>query len=196
MIYVEDGTIKVGGVVLPGLVKSIQITETAKIDEQEVEGSAVKPKQAVGYEDAVVKVELIVDDTETATKYQRLAALRSVFRTSGQSVPKPIDIVNSLTAAHGIDRVLFKSLDNKEESKKGYLVVTLEFLQYVSQTVKTTKATSTASYSGGSSSRSRSSGNSSSGSSSSSSSSSGSGLSSSYKDYVNNKRGKSPITDR
>ena len=116
-----------------------------------------------------------------------------MFRTSGQSVPKPIDIVNSLTAAHGIDRVLFKSLDNKEESKKGYLVVTLEFLQYVSQTVKTTKARS----SGGSSSRSSSSGGGSSGSSSSSSSSSsGSGLSASYKDYVNNKRGKSPITDR
>lgn len=40
MIYVEDQTIKLNGVVLPGLVKSIEVTESAKVDEQEVEGSA------------------------------------------------------------------------------------------------------------------------------------------------------------
>ena len=36
MIYVEDQTIKLNGVVLPGLVKSIEVTESAKVDEQEV----------------------------------------------------------------------------------------------------------------------------------------------------------------
>jgi len=48
MIYVEDQIVKVNGVVLPGLVKSIEVKETAKIDEQDVKGSAVKPKQATG----------------------------------------------------------------------------------------------------------------------------------------------------
>ena len=43
MIYIEDELIKLNGVVLPGLVKSIEVTETAKVDEQEVEGSATKP---------------------------------------------------------------------------------------------------------------------------------------------------------
>lgn len=71
MIYVEDQTIKLNGVVLPGLVKSIEVTESAKVDEQEVEGSATKPKQATGYEDAKVNIELIIDDTQSATKYQR-----------------------------------------------------------------------------------------------------------------------------
>ena len=66
MIYVEDQTIKLNGVVLPGLVKSIEVTESAKVDEQEVEGSATKPKQATGYEDAKVNIELIIDDTPEA----------------------------------------------------------------------------------------------------------------------------------
>ena len=48
MIFIEDERIKLNGVVLPGLVKSIEVTETAKVDEQEVEGSATKPKQATG----------------------------------------------------------------------------------------------------------------------------------------------------
>ena len=76
MIYVEDERIKLNGVVLPGLVKSIEVTETAKVDEQEVEGSAVKPKQATGYEDAKVNIELIIDDTQTQTRYERYAGLR------------------------------------------------------------------------------------------------------------------------
>ena len=75
MIFVEDGTIKLNGVVLPGLVKSIEVKESAQIDEQEVEGSSTKPKQATGYEDAKVNIELVVDDTETQTKYQRLETL-------------------------------------------------------------------------------------------------------------------------
>ena len=67
MIYIEDQIIKLGGVVLPGLVKSIEVTETAKVDEQEVEGSTARPKQATGYEDAKITIELIIDDTEIQT---------------------------------------------------------------------------------------------------------------------------------
>ena len=89
MIYVEDELIKLNGVVLPGLVKSIEVIETAKVDEQEVEGSATKPKQATGYEDAKVNIELIIDDTPSQTKYQRYATLRAIFRSPGQSVPQP-----------------------------------------------------------------------------------------------------------
>ena len=116
MIYVEDQLVKVSGVVLPGLVKSIEVKESAKIDEQEVEGSATKPKQAVGYEDAKVNIELVVDDTPTQTKYQRLETLRAVFRKPGQAVPQPIPIVSEDTAKHGIDKVLFKGLTHKAES--------------------------------------------------------------------------------
>ena len=102
MIYVEDQLVKVNGVVLPGLVKSIEVKESAKIDEQEVEGSATKPKQATGYEDAKITVELILDDTQTRTKYQALETVRAIFRKPGQTVPQPIPIVSEDTAKHGM----------------------------------------------------------------------------------------------
>ena len=101
MIYVEDELIKLNGVVLPGLVKSIEVIETAKVDEQEVEGSATKPKQATGYEDAKVNIELIIDDTPSQTKYQRYATLRAIFRSPGQSVPQPIPIISEDTGYAG-----------------------------------------------------------------------------------------------
>lgn len=150
MIFVEDQTIKLNGVVLPGLVKSIEVKESAQIDEQEVEGSSTKPKQATGYEDAKINIELIVDDTETQTKYQRLETLRTVFRKSGQSAPQPIPIICEDTAAHGIEKVLFKSLNHKQENKKSYFSVTLELWEYIPQTIQATKSSSPSSDNGSS----------------------------------------------
>lgn len=180
MIYTEDQLVKVNGVVLPGLVKSIEVKESAKIDEQEVEGSATKPKQATGYEDAKVNIELILDDTPTATKYQRLETVRALFRTPGQSVPQPIPIVSDDTAKHGIDKVLFKGITHKSEVKKDQLTVSLEFWEYVPQTIQTTSSSS---------------GSSSGGSSGGKTANQQTTLSSDYQKYLQANRGKSPAVD-
>lgn len=180
MIYTEDQLVKVNGVVLPGLVKSIEVKESAKIDEQEVEGSATKPKQATGYEDTKVNIELILDDTPTATKYQRLETVRALFRTPGQSVPQPIPIVSEDTAKHGIDKVLFKGITHKSEVKKDQLTVSLEFWEYVPQTIQTTSSSS---------------GSSSGGSSGGKTVNQQTTLSSDYQKYLQANRGKSPAVD-
>lgn len=180
MIYTDDQLVKVNGVVLPGLVKSIEVKESAKIDEQEVEGSATKPKQATGYEDAKVNIELILDDTPTATKYQRLETVRALFRTPGQSVPQPIPIVSEDTAKHGIDKVLFKGITHKSEVKKDQLTVSLEFWEYVPQTIQTTSSSS---------------GSSSGGSSGGKTANQQTTLSSDYQKYLQANRGKSPAVD-
>lgn len=180
MIYTEDQLVKVNGVVLPGLVKSIEVKESAKIDEQEVEGSATKPKQATGYEDAKVNIELILDDTPTATKYQRLETVRALFRTPGQSVPQPIPIVSEDTAKHGIDKVLFKGITHKSEVKKDQLTVSLEFWEYVPQIIQTTSSSS---------------GSSSGGSSGGKTVNQQTTLSSDYQKYLQANRGKSPAVD-
>ena len=179
MIYVEDQLVKVNGVVLPGLVKSIEVKESAKIDEQEVEGSATKPKQATGYEDAKITVELILDDTPTRTKYQALETVRAIFRKPGQTVPQPIPIVSEDTAKHGIDKVLFKGFSHKVEAKKDQFTASLEFWEYIPQTIKASKASS----SGG-----KASGSSGGGTTSS-------GLSEEYKSYLATDRGVSPASD-
>lgn len=180
MIYTEDQLVKVNGVVLPGLVKSIEVKESAKIDEQEVEGSATKPKQATGYEDAKVNIELILDDTPTATKYQRLETVRALFRTPGRSVPQPIPIVSEDTAKHGIDKVLFKGITHKSEVKKDQLTVSLEFWEYVPQTIQATSSSS---------------GSSSGGSSGGKTANQQTTLSSDYQKYLQANRGKSPAVD-
>lgn len=179
MIFRPDEHIKLGGVILPGLVKSIEVTEASKIDEQEVEGSAVKPKQAVGYEDAKINIELILDDTPTRTKLEQLAVIRAIFRAGGQSVPRPIPIVCEAAMVHGVDKVLFKTLAHKEESKKEQISVSLELWEYIPQTIKVKK--------GGTATKS--------GKASSNAGAATSNLSADYKNYLETSRGKSPATD-
>lgn len=178
MIHFEDERIKLGDTVLPGVVKSIEVTESAKVDEQEVEGSAVKPKQATGYEDAKVVIELIIDDTPTQGKYERYAALRRAFRQSGQSVPQPMTIICEDTAAHGIDKVIFKQLSHRGESKKGQLTATVELWEYIPQTITAKK---TSNKKAGGTKKSGGSGN--------------SGLTKQYEDYLEKDRGRSPAQD-
>lgn len=178
MIYNSDDHVKLGGVILPGLVKSIEVKESAKIDEQEVEGSAVKPKQAVGYEDAKITIELTLDDTPTQSKYEMLEVIRALFRAVGQSVPQPIPIICEDTVKHGIDKVLFKSFTHKAESKRETISASLELWEYIPQTIKVKKASSA---------------------SKSSKASSGKGaasnLSEDYQSYLKSGRGKSPAAD-
>ena len=162
MIYVEDELIKLNGVVLPGLVKSIEVIETAKVDEQEVEGSATKPKQATGYEDAKVNIELIIDDTPSQTKYQQ-----------------PIPIISEDTAAHGVEKVIFKKLSHKGENKRGQLTATLELWEYIPQTITAKSGSSSGSSSG----------------SGKSGGGAASNLKADYKSYLSNERGKSPARD-
>jgi len=183
MIYVEDERIKLNGVVLTGLLKSIEVTETAKIDEQEVEGSAVKPKQATGYEDAKINIELIIDDTQTQTRYELYAVLRTLFRSPGQSVPQPIPIISEDTAAHGIEKVIFKKLTHKGENKKSQLAVIIELWEYIPQTITVASASSSAAASKKS------------GRKEVDSSGTQSALNPDYQKYLETKRGKSPAID-
>lgn len=141
MIYIDESTIKVGGVVLPGLFKSIEIKGDALIEEQEVEGRTSKPKQAIGYEDAKVVVELTLYDGPVLKKAQKLEVIQNLFKKKGQQKPTIYEIVNEHTAVRGVTKVLFKNLTTKEQSKKDELSVMIEFWEYIPMTITATKNT-------------------------------------------------------
>lgn len=149
MIYVDDKTIKVGGVVLPGLYKSLEIKAEAKVEEQEVEGSSSKPKQATGYEDAKINLEIILADGPDKTKDEKLIQIQNLFRRSGQARPEVHEIVNEHTAKRNVTRVIFKSLSTKETSKKDEITVSIEFWEYVPMTITSSKGKTATSSSNG-----------------------------------------------
>lgn len=139
MIITDGSEVKVGGVLLPGLFKSIEIKGSTFVEEQTVEGKSKKPKQVMGYEDAKVSIEIVLEDSPKQTKYDKLAVIQKVFRSSGQSKPTIYTLTNKHTAIRGISRVLFKDFTTKENNKKSELSVSLEFWEYHAITVSATK---------------------------------------------------------
>lgn len=140
MIFTDESTVKIDSIVLPGLFKSIEIKGDAIVDEQEIEGQSKKPKQATGYEDFKINLELILEDGPILTKMQKLEVIQQIFKTSGQERPSVHEIVNEHTAVRGIRQVIFKNLTHKAESKKSQLTVTLEFWEYTVMTITATEA--------------------------------------------------------
>lgn len=140
MVYSDGSEVMVDGVLLPGLFKSIEITTAAEIEEQEVEGSAAKPKQATGYEDGKVSLELILMDEEGLAKEEKLLVLQNLFRQQGQDIPAVHAIINQHTALRNITQVLFKNMVTKETNANNQLAVTLEFWEYVPMTISVTTA--------------------------------------------------------
>ncbi|MBV1817651.1 hypothetical protein KUA25_06190 [Bacteroidales bacterium MSK.15.36] len=183
MIFVDDSIIKVGGVILPGIVKSLEIKTDARVEEQEVEGNSAKPKQVTGYEDAKITLEIALEDGETKTKESKLKSIQSLFRKSGQAKPQVYDIVNEHTAIRGIKRVIFKSLTTKEVNKKSELTVNIEFWEYVPINITATKKSQNKSQS-----KDKKSGS----SSQKSSSQSNLNLNKNYSNYLSSSRGAAP----
>lgn len=173
MIYFDDDTVKIGGVILPGIYKSIEVEHEAKIDEQTVEGSSSKPKQATGYDDAKINIELLLIDSEAVTKEDKLQAIQDLFKVEGQGKPQVHELISAHTAIRGAKQVIIKKVASKETNKKDEITVTIELLQY--DTMKITAATASGK-----------------GKKKGTSSDNTSNLSEDYKKYLNGGRGLAP----
>lgn len=173
MIYFDDDTVKIGGVILPGIYKSIEIEHEARIDEQTVEGSPAKPKQATGYEDAKISIELLLLDSEAATKEDKLQTIQELFKPEGQDKPQVHELISAHTAIRGARQVIIKKVASKETNKKDEISVTIELLQYDAMKITAVSA------SGKSKKK-------------STATDSTSSLSEQYKNYLSNDRGTAP----
>ncbi len=175
MIITDDEFVKINGVLLDGIFKAIEVTGGALVEEVEVEGKGKKPKQATGYEDCKVTIDLLLYDDEKKTKLEKLESIQNLFRKKGQTKPTVYTIVSEHITTRGIDKVIFKDLNSRETNKKDEIQVSLNFLEYEEIKITTTATKSSSS--------------SSSKSSSSSTSSSTSNLSADYSSYLSNSKG-------
>lgn len=167
MIFFDDDSVKIGGVILPGIYKSMEINQDAQIDEQKVEGSSQKPKQASGYEDAKIVIEILLIDSEQLTKEDKLQVIQNLFRTVNQDKPIVHELISTHSSIRGINKVIVKNMTSKETNKKNEIVVSIELLQYDAMTITASKSSGT-------------NGN------------SQSNLSDEYKEYLSDDRGKAP----
>lgn len=143
MIIVDAGAVKVGGVLLPGIFQKLEIESDTKVDEIDVKGKSVKPKQATGYEDAKIKLILLLKASKNEDEYKQLTKIQNIFKRPGQEKPIVYEIFNKHLNTRGINKVIFKKLTTKEDNKGDLLAVECEFWEYIPITIQATKAQST-----------------------------------------------------
>lgn len=112
MLFIEDEIIKLGGVVLSGQVKSVEITQEATIDEIEDDKGQTKASQPTGYGAAKITVDFILEDGSKST-LEQIADMQRLFKDYGQTAARLLPVVNEDCSARGITEVYFKSLGTK-----------------------------------------------------------------------------------
>ncbi len=85
MLYVTDKMIQLSGVVIPGQVKKIEITQAATIDEVQNDNNVTLGYQPTGYELAKISVEITLEPTQEQTFLEQLATIQLLFRPVGQT---------------------------------------------------------------------------------------------------------------
>ena len=126
MLYVQDKVLKLGGVYLGGQVTSVEVQEAGSVYVAQDEKGRYTKSQPVGYENAKVMVDILLEDTKTATTLEQLAEMQGLFKAYGQDKPNLMSIVNEDCAARGISSVYFKAFTSKKVISESKRIVSLE----------------------------------------------------------------------
>lgn len=110
MLLVQENTMKLGGVKLPGQVEKISVSETASIEDIQDDKGKTKANQPTGYEAAKVSVKIILEDSEKMTIAQQITTYQRLFKPYGQTKAKLLKLVGEDFSTRGISKVYFKQL--------------------------------------------------------------------------------------
>ncbi|NHM25466.1 hypothetical protein G7K71_08655 [Desulfofundulus sp. TPOSR] len=144
LITTDIGQVKVGDTVLPGVFESLEITGSVKLDMVEIRGKQDKVTQAVGYDNARVRLTInLVPTDESGDCYQQIAVFQKIFRKSPQQAkPGVYKLINKHAVARGISEVVFSDLKTFEDNRTNKVLVIAEFIEHVPVQVKVAQKTS------------------------------------------------------
>lgn len=143
MLYVHEKVAKLGGVYLGGQVSSVEIQEAATIYVAQDDKGKIKQTQPVGYENAKVLIDIILEDDPEKTALDQLTEMERLFRAPGQEQAKLFAIVNEDCAARGISEVYFKNLTSKQVVSESKRIASLELWTPKTAEIKVVKKTGT-----------------------------------------------------
>lgn len=126
MLIVQEHIVKLGGVKLSGQCKSVDITESASIEEVQDDKGKKKAVQPTGYDAAKVVVEFILEDSGEKTQLEQLTEMQRLFKPYGQEKATLLKIYNEDCAARGISKVYFEKLSTKNTISESGRTATLE----------------------------------------------------------------------
>ena len=83
MLYVQEKVVKLGGIYLEGQVTSVEVQEAGSVYVAQDEKGRYKKSQPVGYENAKVMIDILLDCYHIGTAHGDAAAFQALW--SGQA---------------------------------------------------------------------------------------------------------------
>ena len=145
MLLVQESTMKLGGVKLPGQVEKISVSETASIEDIQDDKGKTKANQPTSYEATKVSVKIILEDSEKMTIAQQITTYQRLFKPYGQTKAKLLKLVGEDFSTRGISKVYFKQLTHDNTISQSGKTATLEFVAPTIAGIKTKKKSSSGS---------------------------------------------------
>lgn len=127
MILVQDKKVKVGKVYLPGIVKTIRIAESGKLEDKK-KGKKTLSNQPTGYEPAEVEIDMFLEENKTYDLNNMIRYIQRLFKTSGQKKQKKYKITATEINAHGITSAYFNGISTTKEGAQSWAICTLSFV--------------------------------------------------------------------
>lgn len=141
-IITDDfGEIKLGDVLLPGIIQQIEVDGNVRIDNQEVPGQSGATKQPQGFDDynITIRIALVTDDETTC--YDKVAQLDQSFKkVDAQAKPFIYRVVNKHLAARGISQLIYQGLRTTDGNSSDQIAAEISMLEYKPVIVKTEQA--------------------------------------------------------
>ncbi|WP_220084721.1 LysM peptidoglycan-binding domain-containing protein [Paenibacillus dendritiformis] len=137
-IRMEDEQIKVGGVLLPGVYESMEITGDVRTDEEELKGG----KKVVNhsYNPTSIRLNMKLLNDEDGTAEDKLAKIHKVFRSSAaQKKPQTYTFVSGHAKARNVGTVMLIRLRSQDSNMNDMIDVSLEFQATEATTVSVQK---------------------------------------------------------
>jgi hypothetical protein len=123
---------------LPGILESIEVSDSLLVDSVKKEGKSGSTKVVHGWEDADVsiKITLIDDPAGGKTRFDFLAEIAGWFTKVKDGKPRVFTLNHPLLAAWGSRQFIYYSLNSGETRGKQKINCSLEFDEYDSSTGK------------------------------------------------------------
>ncbi len=130
LLTFEHGEVRLGSVMVPGVLKSIRVRGAVVFDEAETDGLSGKTKTPKGWDDSAISITVALV-TDTTTCYHKLAQINTLFRRHDiRANPLVLDVANPHITARGVERVVFCGLMSAESNKDDVIVATLDFTEH------------------------------------------------------------------
>ena len=145
MLLVQENTMKLGGVKLPGQVEKISVSESATIEDIEDDKGKTKANQPTGYEAAKVSIKIRLEEKTNQSIADQITVYQRLFKPYGQTKAKLMKVIGEDFSPRGISKVYFKQMTHDNTISESGKSATLELIAPTIAGIKTKKKSSSSS---------------------------------------------------